>query len=464
MPPIIALFLWLALLLLLFWFDPAKEPGTSFALWMPLTWMFIIATRLPSQWLSGGFGVGGTEALEEGNPLDRSVFFGLILLAMIVLLLRSFNWSGFLRHNLFLVAFLTFALVSVCWSDFPFVAFKRWFRDLGNYLAILVVLSDPRPLEAIRTLLRRLCYLTIPLSVVLIKYFPYLAKHYDPWTGVPSVDGATTSKNMLGVLCLTGGLFLFWDTATRWSDRKDRRTKRIIAINAAFIGMTLWLLNLSNSATSKVCLVLGCSVILAVRGEWGRRHSTLIKVLIPATFCLYLLLAFGFDLNGQFASQVGRDPTLTDRTIIWHTVLGLHTNPIIGTGYESFWIGPRLDVIWEAAGHVNESHNGYLEVYLNLGLLGLALLVGFLIASYRRIWKMSASFVSFAVSVWTIMLFYNMTEAAFRSSLMWIALLLAGMKVPNLSDEHAQAFIESRDANLSVRFRGLPLEMADRRQ
>ena len=43
------------------------------------------------------------------------------------------------------MVFLSFALMSFCWSDFPFVAFKRWFRDLGNYLVILVVLVRSAP-------------------------------------------------------------------------------------------------------------------------------------------------------------------------------------------------------------------------------------------------------------------------------------------------------------------------------
>ena len=100
--------------------------------------------------------------------MDRTIYSALILLAIGILMSRSFKWGSFFSRNLALMAFLSFALLSVFWSDFPFVAFKRWFRDFGNYLVILVVLSDPRPLEAVRTLLRRFCYLLIPLSVLLI--------------------------------------------------------------------------------------------------------------------------------------------------------------------------------------------------------------------------------------------------------------------------------------------------------
>lgn len=440
MPPFLALLLWFVLLVALLWFDPAKDKRTSAALWIPVTWLFFLGSRLPSQWI-GSQGSINAQAMEEGNPLDRTVFFALILICIAILLARSFNWGSFTGKNIFLVAFLTFALLSVVWSDFPVVAAKRWVRDLGSYLVILVVLSDPQPIEAVRTLLRRLCYLLIPLSVLLIKYFPETAKSYDPWTGVAQFVGATTSKNMLGVACLLGGIYLVWDTASRWSGRKEKRNKRALYINFAFFGMTLWLLNLSNSATSKVCLALGSMVVLVARSDWGKRHSTLLKVSIPSAFCLYLLLAFGLGLNGHFASQVGRDPTLTDRTLIWEAVLSQHTNPFLGTGYETFWLGPRLDRVWAIAGHVNEAHNGYLEVYLNLGYIGLGLLVGMLLTGYRKIGNTAGSALSlapFSLAVWSVMLFYNITEAAFRAGLMWIAVLLATMEVAVPSNDQVE--------------------------
>jgi exopolysaccharide production protein ExoQ len=431
MPPYLALFLWFVLLVALFRFDPANVPGMSAALWVPLIWMFFDGSRLPAQWIGS---VGTTaQALEEGNPLDRTIFFILILMAIAILVSRSFNWGSFVLRNIALVAFVTFALASFLWSDSPLVSLKRWYRDLGNYFVILVVLSDPNPLEAVRTVLRRLFYLLVPLSIVFIKYFPGLGKQFSYWTGAAEFMGVTTTKNMLGVVCLVSGIFFFWDIATRWSDRKDRRTKRIILVDLAFIGMTLWLLNLANSATARVCLAIGCLVVAIARSGWAKRHPGFLKVLVPSTFFVYLILAFGLDLNGNLAGAVGRDPTLTTRTDIWNMLLKMHTNPIVGTGYESFWLGPRLQVIWRAFGHINESHNGYLEVYLNLGMVGLFLIVCLLIMSYRNISKQFTSAPALAhlnMAFWTVMLFYNMTEAAFKSHLIWVIFLLAAVTVP----------------------------------
>jgi exopolysaccharide production protein ExoQ len=436
MPPILALALWAVILVVLLCWDPAKAPRTSLALWVPVIWMFILGSRLPSQWLDGQV-VISLQAMEEGNPLDRIISSSLILMAIGVLVSRSFKWDAFFAKNLPLTAFLCFALMSVLWSDYPITSLKRWLRDLGNYLVILVALSDPRPREAIQTLLRRLFFLLIPLSIVLIKYYPNIGKSWDLWTGVAEYSGVTTSKNMLGVLCLVSGLFYFWDTVARWSDLKERRTKRIILVNVVFIAMTLWLLNLSSSATSRVCLAVGCLVIAAAHRKAVKRRPVLLTGLIPAGICGCLVLALGFwaDISAG-AGFVGRDPTLTDRTKIWSFVLSMKTSPLLGTGYESFWLGPRLQWIWQNAGlgQINEAHNGFLEIYLNLGLIGLSLLGWFLIASYRTTcmrFRRLSSFGSLSLALWTTLLFYSITEVGFRSGLIWLTFLLCGLAVPS---------------------------------
>ena len=131
-----------------------------------------------------------------------------------------------------------------------------------HYLIVLVILSDPRPVAAIDTVLRRVCYILLPLSVVFVKYYPHLGLGYDPWSGAPSYRGVATSKNGLGALCLIAGIFFVWDTVRRWPRRRERADKRTILVNVAFLVMTLWLLKLSNSATSVACLVVGSLVIV----------------------------------------------------------------------------------------------------------------------------------------------------------------------------------------------------------
>ncbi|HEY6945940.1 MAG TPA: O-antigen ligase family protein [Candidatus Acidoferrum sp.] len=392
---------------------------------------------MPSQWLAVHIGTAA-EAFEDADPLNRNVFLVLTLVAIGILMVRSFNWGGFVARNVFLMAFLLFALMSVSWSDFPLITFKRWFRDLGAYLVMLVALSDPHPLEGVRTVLRRFCYLAVPLSIVLVKYFPDMGRSYDEWTGAVVAVGAANGKNQLGVACLVAGVFFFWDTVTRWPDRAERRTKRILLVNFIFMAMTVWLLNFCNSATANVCLAIGSFMILVAATKAVKRHPTLFKVLIPACFVCYVTLAYWFNINAYLVGAVGRNPTLTNRTFIWATLFGMTTNPLIGTGYRSFFLGARLRELWLVIHGVMEAHNGYLDLYLNLGIIGLVLFLGFLIASYRTIWdrvRTAPAFASLGLAIWTILLFYNVTEAGFVGGLLWLILMLTGIDVPGLTED-----------------------------
>ncbi|MFL6303539.1 MAG: O-antigen ligase family protein [Candidatus Sulfotelmatobacter sp.] len=435
MPPTIAVGVWLISLILLLCYDPARDPKTSAALWVPLIWFSFVGSRNPSQWLSSGIIIVQAQNMQEGNPIDRIIFSALIALSIAILTTRSFPWARVLKQNVALVVLVAFELVSATWSDFPLISAKRWIRDLDNYLVVLVILSDPRPLQAVRTVLRRLTYLLVPLSILLIKYFPVMGKQYERFSGAASFVGAGTSKNMLGAICLVSGIFFFWDTLTRWPERKQRRTKRILLVNVVFLVMTMWLMRLAASTTSDVCLVLGCAVVAAAHTKIFRRRPRLLKALAPVAFGLYLLLFFGLGMQGQLASAVGKDPTLTDRTKIWAFVLSMHTNPLIGTGYQTFWLGPRLVWFWTMAhlGALNEAHNGYLELYLELGLIGDALVIVFLISSYRQICRRLSSHFAltvFGMAAWIMIVFYNMSEAAFEGGLLFIMLLLGTIVVP----------------------------------
>jgi O-antigen ligase len=435
----VALLLWVVLLFLLLRFDPGRVSESSWTLWLPVFWFFIIQTRLPSQWLGRTTGTVAT-AFAEGNSFDRPILFGMIFFALVILVSRSFRWGEFFSQNLFLTVFLLFGLVSFLWSDFPAIALKRWFRDLGNYFTLLVVLSDPNPLQAVRTFLRRLYFVLIPLSVLMIRYYTYDAIHYDAWTGLPEYVGAATSKNTLGATCMLSGIFFFWDTITRWAERRETRTKRIILLNVVFFMMSFYLLRLSNSATSLACLFLGCGVILAYH-VW-RQRPAFIKTLIPVFLFSYVILAYGFGLNDFVARTLGRDPSLTGRTQIWKSLLIFDTHWVLGTGYDTFWLGERLYQVWSLVGFITQAHNGYLEFYLTFGIVGIFILVGILITSYRTICSSltESPLASLVLAFWTLALFYNITEAAFKPAFMCLTFFIGALVIPARHEEPQRRF------------------------
>ena len=109
-------------------------------------------------------------------------------------------------------------------------------------------------------------------------------------------------------------------------------------------------------------------------------------------------------------------------------------------------------MIWAKFAVVNEAHNGYLEIYINLGLIGLFLLIGFLIASYQTIGKRlmpASSFGPLSLALWTVLLFYNVTEAAFKGSqLMWLTFLLGAVAVnaPVQEEERSGLMLDTPSA------------------
>jgi exopolysaccharide production protein ExoQ len=451
MHPSIALFLYVVLLLGLLRYDPAKESRAHWTLWVPSAWQIIVFSRLPAQWL-GMTGASAAEALEEGNWLDRGVFAVLLLLAVAILAKRSLNWGALVASNSALALVLLFGFLSITWSDFPSVALRRWIRDLGLYLVALVILSDSRPLAAIDTVIRRVCYILVPLSVIVIKYYPGISVGYDAYTGAQFFKGVSTDKNGLGLLCVASGIFFFWDIVRRWPLRRKRSTKRTILVDVAFLGMTLWLLNLSQSATSRVCLVVGCFLIVVMHSRSINTRPLWLKMAIPTSVCLFFLFEYSVGITDLIYDVLGRNRTLTDRTAVWATVLPMNPSLLLGAGYESFWLGDRLEALWTLfRWQPKQAHNGYIEVYLNLGLLGLLLVGVFLLNGYRRIWRPTnpVEFASFSLAIWTIMLLYNVTEAAMFKGRLWVWLLLASVVVPRPTVGRVQLETRKR-ANDSV--------------
>jgi len=143
-----------------------------------------------------------------------------------------------------------------------------------------------------------------------------------------------------------------------------------------------------------------------------------------------LVLALGGGASA--AAALGRNSTLTGRTDIWAAVIPMAANPLIGAGFESFWLNPlvhqRLDALIPNL-PLNEAHDGYLEVYLNLGWVGVLLIVLLLTDAYRRAVKAfrhEPAFGSLLLAYVLTAATYNITEAGFRLlSITWIFLLLS---------------------------------------
>ena len=368
----------------LFLLDRNEKERASLAIWIPVVWLSIGGSRMVSQWLQIAPATSADQLI-EGSPLDRSILMGLMALGIYVLVQRRRAVARILRGNLLVVVFLAYCALSTAWSDYPLVALKRWFKTCGDIVMVMLVLTDPNPAEAMKRVFARFGFLLIPTSILLIKYYPELGRGYANYTWEPVVMGVTTGKNLLGMICMISGAGALWRLLHEIrSNRRGRVTGPVVA-QCVLLAMITWLFWLANSMTSLLCFLLaGIFTVVGTMTRLAERplllHSLVVLALGVAASVLFL------NVGGSFLSSVGRDPSLTGRTDVWEAALRYADNPIFGAGYESFWLGERLEKIWAIFWwHPNEAHNGYLEVYLNLGWAGVLLFALVLLSGYRHI-------------------------------------------------------------------------------
>jgi exopolysaccharide production protein ExoQ len=434
MGKLIATIFFIGLIWQLFRYTRDEGYHPSKALWIPTYWLFIGSSRNLSEW----FHMGSERSVTyvEGSPLDRAVFILVLALGVIVLLGRARQAGIILRSNLPILLYFLYCLTSVLWSDFPDVAFKRWFKATGDIVMVLVVLTDPDWIAALKRLLVRLGNLLVPLSLLFSRWYPEYGRQFSH-AGQPYWSGVTPEKNALGALCLVYGLaFLYYFLQAYREEKGPRRRKLLIAYGIVTM-LAVYLLVGSQSATALAGFFLaGVPMVLTFRYSLFRKpllvHTMVLGALGVAVSALFL------NMGSGMLEQMGRNATLTGRTAVWHAALSLAKSPVVGTGFESFWIGPRYEHMAELTGmHLNQAHNGFLETYLNLGWIGIALLALVLITAYLRVVKAvrwMAPVANLRLAFFMITISQNFTEASFgMAGAIWIGFLATTMMRPEVA-------------------------------
>jgi exopolysaccharide production protein ExoQ len=315
------------------------------------------------------------------------------------------------------------------------VALKRWIKSLGDYAIILILLTEYDREAAIKRVFARVGFVLLPLSILFIKYYPNLGRGYaSHWDGTQFFVGVADTKNMLGMTCMVFGFAAAWRVLQAWGE-PHRERNRILVLHGIVVLTAIWLLILSDSKTSLSCFLLTSALIaFHTVTKFGRRRAVVHTLVATEIVVCFSVLFLGIG-SGALESM-GRNASLTGRTDIWEVLFKVPVNPILGTGFESFWLGKRLSFLWSfpIVDGINEAHNGYLEVYLNLGLIGVAFLLILLWTGYRNVVEVlerNPAAGRLQLGFLVIALIYNFTEAGIRSTdLVWVALIFSVIGLP----------------------------------
>ncbi len=346
------------------------------------------------------------------TPLLQALQHGIFLVALLLILLRwKLSLVASLRAPIFwlLVALM---MASFLWSDFPADTMRKsgsLFETItfGVYFGSRFSLSKQLQLLAIAS---SLIILTAFLySVALPGYAIETGGHAGDWRG-PFIQKNEFAK--ITVLCCIS-TYLYKSESALWN-----------VTRLAIVFLSGLMIVLSDSKTALLVISLLLLSVYAYRGLYSlvRNRSAL---LIPS-LSLFLMTLLGSSLLlvanlGNIANNAGKDLTLTGRTTIWSAVsYKIAERPLLGYGYLGFWrdiyggsayVGKVFNNIYLP----KDAHNGFLELALAFGFVGVALFG----LSFLHILLRSAVLpvsVGLQTAYWplvylTFLILYNQTEA-----------------------------------------------------
>ncbi len=300
----------------------------------------------------------------EDNPLllaiqtvMYAVTFGLVVL----------NWRKFmgaLRAGGWVLALALLALVSTLWSSDPDFTFRRSLvviatTAFGIYFGSRYEL--PRQVRLLGWAFIVLAMLSAACALLLPQYGIDNQLHRGDWQGILG------QKNLLGK-AMAVGMIVLWS-----GEGVLPRVVRIAGLSLCVVVMLM-----SGSRAAPVVLA---ALLLLVPGY--RILRARLTTLVPLTI---VFLAMGAGLvflaagnSSHMLATLGRDATLTRRTEIWTAVwTAISSHMALGYGFSGFWSGFHGESARVAArlGFVaRHAHNGFLDLWLELGIAGLFLFV-----------------------------------------------------------------------------------------
>ena len=342
--------------------------------------------------------------LLETRP-ENKIFWPSVATLSIILALRnharlwSLKWPP---HLLCLLAYLSFAGVSVVWAFRPELSSIRFAQQVMVIASIVL----PAMLATRKADLLRGLFLCFALASILNVFFvlgrPPIDYKYATW-GYP---GYFPGKNYLGE-CAAITLLL------ALHEMLNSGFRRAFSIVVAVIAILL--LFLSNSKTSLgLALLVPCVAgVTLLASRLTRLSPAILLLCIPVCYAIVSGLT-GFNMNRLSYALYG-DLTFTGRTIIWEFAdYEIGRRPLLGWGYQSFWlVGPDAPSVLDAPRWVKtmpNAHNGYKDTMLELGYVGLVFLLTFIVATLHVIGRMAAQSPARAGLVLSLALFVIITN------------------------------------------------------
>jgi exopolysaccharide production protein ExoQ len=349
-----------------------------------IIWLLVVVMIVPQ-----GLDYKMVNGLPTGGDLPSRIIWLLIVGGSVAILYaKRANLPVFFKTlNPFLLLYLGLALASTLWSIDPPVTIRRLIRISSILVACLSFALIGWHRQKLQDVLRQILTVAMVASIVVSVALPDIGQlgalgEPDSWNGI------TGSKNLLGTVAST--TIVLW--VIRWLSTPKSAIQSLCGIAAGGVCLVE-----SHSSTSLMATVfaVGFAALLLRSPNTLRRYMPYLVTLFGITILIYALAvlrlvpALGVVLK-PITMLTGKDLTFSHRTDIWDIIneqIQLH--PLLGGGYGAYWTGvdpstPSYEMVLRLFYYPTESHNGYLDVINDLGIVGILCLVGYLAVFIRQ--------------------------------------------------------------------------------
>jgi O-antigen ligase len=302
---------------------------------------------------------GNRAELLPHAPISRLLLLAVFAAAAILLAADSRRAVEHARAAWFLWPPIGLALASAAWSDQPGRT-MLWSVGLFGTSALGLALATRFSARAQAVLVSATVGSVALASALAIVLWPGIGIHRrGDWRGV------FVQKNLLGRVLALG-------TAAAGVVALSARQCALALVTLLLYAAVLWGTHSLASLFAAVTTLAAALLLLVARAR--RRHAVAILAGGAAATVLIVVLLITTRPGLTF---VGRNETLSSRTTIWREVLsaGMQT-PWLGHGYGAFWTSPsgqRALAGIHMKMPINHAHNGFLDLFAELGLTGLVL-------------------------------------------------------------------------------------------
>jgi exopolysaccharide production protein ExoQ len=373
----------------------------------------------------------GLQGILESRTENR-IFWPALAAISVALAVRYKSRLGRLAlppNMICLLAYAGFAGASVSWAFKPELSLIRFVQEAMVLTAIVLpALLAVRTADILRGVFLCFAFAAVVNVLLIPGGYVSLARYGSTIVDI-GYQGYFSGKNLLGEFAAIAFLLSLHEMLY-----PGRR--RALGVIIAVIAPVLLVLSNSKTALGLALLVPFLAGLTLFIGRKLRVSPA--TILISITLCYVVASTLsGYNIN-RLAYLLTGDSSFTGRTTIWSFAEAeIARGPLLGWGYQSFWlVGPDAPSIVDATGWIKmmpNSHNGYYDTMLELGYVGLALLLSFIFTTLHVIGRVAdhdraRGWLLFSVALFIVI--YNFLETLWLRAfdMLWVVFVIVAVE------------------------------------